>query len=121
MLTVTLGLEVSGKRRRRSPFGSPYSVIPSTEVILWTPCGRGACWANAGNATSARAAGIGERRRRLRIPALMIDGPEENTVARARTGFPGRHRLGSGGPWTQRRRDAEDYPDRTTSRYRRSR
>ncbi|MFO0890523.1 MAG: hypothetical protein U0790_15445 [Isosphaeraceae bacterium] len=33
-LTVTLGLDASGKRSTRRPLGSRYSVIPSTEATL---------------------------------------------------------------------------------------
>src|ERR1035438_5347762 len=40
MLTVTLGLEESGKRRTWRPLGRAYSVMPSTAVILRTPGGR---------------------------------------------------------------------------------
>src|ERR1017187_2682944 len=40
MLTVTLGLEESGKRRTWSPWGRAYSVMPSTAVIFRTPWGR---------------------------------------------------------------------------------
>src|ERR1035441_3610275 len=40
MLTVTLGLEESGKRRTRSPLGRAYSVMPSTAVTFRTPWGR---------------------------------------------------------------------------------
>src|SRR5487761_1909017 len=36
MLTVTVGLEVSGKRRTLSPLSSLYSVMPSTEAtFVW--------------------------------------------------------------------------------------
>src|SRR6476646_3157652 len=48
MLTVTLGLEESGKSRTWSPLGRAYSVMPSTAVIFRTPCGR--VWENAVNA-----------------------------------------------------------------------
>src|ERR1022692_4213349 len=37
MLTVSLGLELSGNRRTCSPLGKAYSVMPSTEVTF--------CWA----------------------------------------------------------------------------
>src|ERR1035438_354725 len=40
MLTVTLGLEESGKRRTWRPLGRAYSVMPSTAVIFRTPWGR---------------------------------------------------------------------------------
>src|ERR1035438_7746925 len=40
MLTVTLGLEESGKRRTWSPLGRAYSVMPSRSVIFRTPWGR---------------------------------------------------------------------------------
>src|SRR6185312_9037832 len=52
MLTVTLGFEESGKRRKWSPLGRAYSVMPSTAVIFRTPCGR--VWENAVNAKVRR-------------------------------------------------------------------
>src|ERR1700722_7581153 len=44
MFTVMVGLEGSGKTRKRRPFSKWYSVMPSTEVIFVTPLGRPA-WA----------------------------------------------------------------------------
>src|ERR1035437_2905975 len=47
MLTVTLGLEESGKRRTWRPLGRAYSVMPSTAVTFRTPWGR--VWESAVN------------------------------------------------------------------------
>src|ERR1017187_8720597 len=52
MLTVTLGLEESGKRRTWSPLGRAYSVMPSTAVIFRTPWGR--VWESAVKAKHRR-------------------------------------------------------------------
>ena len=37
MLTVTVGLDASGNNRTLKPLGSSYSVIPSIDVIRFTP------------------------------------------------------------------------------------
>src|ERR1700693_2139359 len=50
MLTVTLGLEGSGKRSTRNPFGYEYSVIPPRVEFFSTP--RGSVWVNAGSASA---------------------------------------------------------------------
>src|ERR1017187_9025051 len=68
MLTVTLGLEASGKSSTWSPLGRAYSVMPSTAVILRTPSGR--AWENAVNAKISRSG----RNRWLRVMSHLDIG-----------------------------------------------
>src|SRR5580704_16512854 len=50
MLTVSLGLEGSGKRSTRNPFGYEYSVIPPKVDCFSTP--RGSVCENTGSASA---------------------------------------------------------------------
>ena len=88
MLTVTVGLVGSGKRRTRRPFASRYSVIPSTEVtfqggrafaaagagvVAWTFFG--AACAGSVDAARSRARQTSGARNRMVMRSLLTGAP----------------------------------------------
>src|ERR1700685_4617523 len=69
MLTVTLGLEGSGKRSTRNPFGYEYSVIPPKVDSFSTP--RGSVWENAGSASATRVKKMEIFMRTISLPLIL--------------------------------------------------
>src|ERR1035437_9564891 len=73
ILTVTLGLDASGNSRKCSPLESEYSVMPSTEVTFWTPCGKDCEKAAPANRRKARTL-VNRALRRIKARLLNFFG-----------------------------------------------
>src|SRR5262245_35505624 len=102
MLTVIVSFEGSGISRARSPLGSRYSVMPSTEVTRSTPGGPGGTEGSAGcAAATAATVRLSPRtvrtRRPGRIRARLLDVMETSDA----------HHLIEGTPRVARSRAAE--------------